>query len=45
MIDRLKESWSPEQIAGGLCLEAHPVTLSHETIYAHVESREGQSER
>jgi IS30 family transposase len=44
VIDRLKEGWSPEQIAGRMLMEAHPVRVSHETIYAHVYSREGQSE-
>ena len=44
VIDRLKEGWSPEQIAGRLGFEGHAIRVSHETIYAHVYSREGQSE-
>lgn len=44
VIDRLKEGWSPEQIAGRLLFEGHSVRVSHETIYAYVYSREGQSE-
>ena len=43
VIDRLKEGWSPEQIAGRLGFEGQPIRISHETIYAHVYSREGQS--
>ncbi len=44
VIDRLKEGWSPEQIAGRLELEGHAIRISHETVYAPVYSREGQSE-
>lgn len=44
VIDRLKEGWTPEQIAGRLGYDAQPVRVSHETIYAYVYSREGQSE-
>ena len=44
VIDRLKEGWSPEQIAGRLRFEGQSVTVSHETIYAYVYSSEGQSE-
>ncbi|WP_416374690.1 IS30 family transposase [Marinovum sp.] len=44
VIDRLKEGWSPEQIAGRLGFESHAVRVCHETIYAHVYSREGQSD-
>lgn len=31
--DRLKAGWSPEQIAGRMRLERHPIRVSHETIY------------
>lgn len=34
MEDRLKAGWSPEQIAGRMRLERHPIRVSHETIYA-----------
>jgi len=44
VVDRLKDGWSPEQIAGRLAFEGHDVRISHETIYAHVYSGEGQSE-
>jgi IS30 family transposase len=44
VIGRLKEGWSPEQIAGRLWFEGQPIRISHETIYAHVYSREGQSD-
>lgn len=44
VIDRLMAGWSPEQIAGRLGLEGHPATVSHETIYAYVYSRDGLSQ-
>jgi IS30 family transposase len=44
VITQLKEGWSPEQIAGRLVFEGHAIRVSHETIYAHVYSAEGQSE-
>jgi len=44
VIAQLKEGWSPEQIAGRLGYERHPVRVSHETIYAYVYSPDGQSE-
>lgn len=43
VLDRLKAGWSPEQIAGRLRCEGQAVTVSHETIYAHVYSREGRA--
>jgi len=43
VIDRLVEGWTPEQIAGRLGYDDQPVRVSHETIYAYVYSREGQS--
>ena len=44
VIDRLKAGWSPEQIAGRLRFEGHRSTICHETIYAFVYSRDGQSQ-
>ncbi|WP_370206689.1 IS30 family transposase [Pararhodobacter marinus] len=44
VVDRLIEGWTPEQIAGRLGFEGQPVRVSHETIYAYVYSKEGQSE-
>lgn len=44
VIDRLKEGWSPEQIAGRLKFEGHSTSVSHETIYAYVYSPDGQSQ-
>jgi IS30 family transposase len=44
VVDRLKAGWSPEQIAGRLRLEGGAAYVCHETIYAHVYSRDGQSE-
>ncbi len=45
VVDRLKVGWSPEQIAGRMRFEAHPVTVSHETIYRFAYSKTGQSEQ
>lgn len=44
VVDRLKAGWSPEQIAGRLRLEDGAEHVCHETIYAHVYSKDGQSE-
>jgi hypothetical protein len=33
IIERIMHGWSPQQIAGRLQLEQHPVCVSHETIY------------
>lgn len=44
VVDALKSGWSPEQIAGRMKLEDHPVRVSHETIYRFAYSRTGQSE-
>jgi IS30 family transposase len=45
VIDRLKEGWSPEQIAGRLKIEPDsPYQLCHETIYQYVYSQDGQSQ-
>lgn len=42
VIDRLKHDWSPEQIAGRLKVDGiAPVTVSHETIYQFIYSRDG----
>ena len=44
VINRLIEGWTPEQIAGRLGYDGQAVRVSHETIYAYVYSKEGQSE-
>lgn len=44
VIARIKQGWSPEQIAGRLKLEGHATSVSHETIYAYVHSPDGQSQ-
>ena len=44
VVDRLKAGWSPEQIAGRMKLERHPVRVSHETIYRFAYSKSGLSE-
>ena len=43
--DRLKEGWSPEQIAGRMRLERHPIRVSHETIYRFAYSKDGRAEQ
>lgn len=42
--EALKSGWSPEQIAGRMRLENHPVRISHETIYRFAYSKEGRDE-
>jgi transposase, IS30 family len=42
--DRLKSGWSPEQIAGRMKVEQHPIRVSHETIYRYAYSRDGRAE-
>lgn len=37
--------WSPEQIAGRMRLECHPVRVSHETIYRYAYSKDGRAEK
>lgn len=43
--DRLKAGWSPEQIAGRMLLERHPIRVSHETIYRFAYSKDGRAEK
>ncbi|MTH80358.1 IS30 family transposase [Paracoccus aestuariivivens] len=44
VIHRLREGWSPEQIAGRLRIEpTAPHRLCHETIYQYVYSADGQT--
>lgn len=42
---RLRAGWSPEQIAGRMRLEHHPVRVSHETIYRYAYSKDGRAEQ
>lgn len=44
VLDRLRAGWSPEQIAGRMRLEAHPLRVSHETIYRFAYSKAGRAE-
>jgi IS30 family transposase len=45
VVERLKDGWSPEQIAGRLRLErGGRHRLCHETIYRFVHSKDGQSQ-
>ncbi|HAU74725.1 MAG TPA: IS30 family transposase [Agrobacterium sp.] len=43
VIDRIMHGWSPQQIAGRMRLERHPVSVSHETIYKFAYSSDGQA--
>ncbi|MBW4708381.1 IS30 family transposase [Roseobacter sp. YSTF-M11] len=43
--DRLKAGWSPEQIAGRMRLERHPIRVSHETIYRFAYSKDGRDKQ
>ena len=42
VILKLKEDWSPEEIAGYLAKEARKTVISHETIYQFIYSPEGK---
>lgn len=45
VVAKLKNGWSPEQIAGRLKIEPRaPYRLCHETIYQYVYSKNGQSQ-
>jgi len=44
IIERIKDGWTPEQIAGRLIYEKAPVRVCQETIYRFVYSTEGMSE-
>jgi len=44
IVARLRDSWSPQQIAGRLKRDGHPEGYaSHETIYQHVYSSRGRA--
>jgi IS30 family transposase len=43
VVDRIIHGWSPQQIAGRMCLERHPISVSHETIYKFAYSADGQA--
>lgn len=43
VVDYIVGGWSPQQIAGRMQLEGHPVSASHETIYKFAYSSEGQA--
>lgn len=46
IIDKLKEGWSPEQIAGRSRLKMHSsYWISHETIYAYIFSEKGKEQK
>lgn len=44
VIKRLKDGWSPEQIAGRLRHEGHRQRVCHEAIYSYVYSKDGQAQ-
>ena len=43
VIERIMHGWSPQQIAGRMRLERHPVSVSHETIYKFAYSPDGHA--
>jgi IS30 family transposase len=43
VIERIMHGWSPQQIAGRMRLESHPVSVSHETIYKFAYSPDGHA--
>ena len=43
--DGFGAGWSPEQIAGRMKLERHPMRVSHETIYRYAYSKDGRAEK
>jgi IS30 family transposase len=43
VIDRIMHGWSPQQIAGRMRLEQHPIIVSHETIYKFAYSADGHA--
>ena len=43
VIERIKDGWTPEQIAGRSQFEGQATRVSHETIYAYVYGPDGQS--
>lgn len=44
VIRQISLGWSPQQIAGRMRLERHPISVSHETIYQFVYSADGRQE-
>lgn len=44
VIRQISQGWSPQQIAGRMHLEDHPISVSHETIYQFVYSEDGRKE-
>jgi len=44
VVKHISDGWSPQQIAGRMQLERHPISVSHETIYQFVYSVDGRKE-
>lgn len=42
VVKHISDGWSPQQIAGRMRLERHPISVSHETIYQFVYSADGR---
>jgi len=45
ILARLKEGWSPQQIAGRLKRSAGRCVISHETIYSYIYSESGKAQK
>jgi IS30 family transposase len=45
VITRLKEGWSPQQIAGRLKRSAGKCVISHESIYSYIYSKSGKEQK
>ena len=43
LVERIMHGWSPQQIAGRIRMERHPVSVSHETIYKFAYSPDGHA--
>ena len=43
IVARLKDAWSPEQIAGRMRREGHAATICHETIYRYIYGPAGRT--
>lgn len=43
VIERIRHGWTPQQIAGRMQYERHPICVSHETIYQFCYSADGRA--
>ncbi|PSK86305.1 helix-turn-helix protein [Limimaricola soesokkakensis] len=44
VVDRIKDGWTPEQIAGRMRIERAPLRVCQETIYRYIYAKEGMHE-